>query len=64
MTNHPNRNWRAAMQRRCAEFLARLDWPANGIGMLTADQLRDLMAQAYRAGYTERHQRDQTRNKA
>lgn len=51
MTNHPNRGWRARMQAQCAGWLARWHWPADGAGLLTPDQLRDLMAQSFRAGY-------------
>lgn len=56
MTNHPNRAWRTKMRHACAEWLARWNWPADGVSMLTADQLRDLMSQAYQAGYTDGRQ--------
>ena len=52
MPNHPNRNWRRLMHEACAAWLARWQWP-DGAGVLTAEQLRDVMGQAYRAGYED-----------
>ena len=51
MTNHPNRNWRTRMHAECSGWLVRWDLPADGASLLTPDQLRDLMRQAYLAGY-------------
>ncbi len=50
--NHPNRNWRARMHAQCAERLARLDCLGR-LGTLSEDQLREVMAQCYRAGYED-----------
>ena len=53
MTNHPNRSWRSRMRHACAKWMARWRWPVDGAGVLTPDQLRDLMGQAYCAGYSD-----------
>lgn len=51
MPNHPNRAWRATMQRSCAAWLAAWRWPVGGIAMLDTDGLRSIMRQAYMSGY-------------
>jgi hypothetical protein len=52
MTNHPNRGWRTRMHAQCAGWLVRWNFQdAPGARMLTDPELRDLMAQGYRAGY-------------
>lgn len=55
--NHPNRNWRARMDAACEAFLDRWRWPAQtSVGVLSPDELRAVMAQAYEAGYTDGRQ--------
>ncbi len=51
--NHPNRNWRCTMRAASDAFLSRYRWPAGGVHMMTPEQLRGLIADAYQAGYTE-----------
>lgn len=54
MTNHPSRNWRTRMNAACAEWLARWNWQPGSdldVGLLTREQLRELMQRGYLAGY-------------
>lgn len=51
VANHPNRGWRTRMHAECSGWLSRWRWPADGAGLLTPDQLRDLMQQSSLAGY-------------
>ena len=42
------------MHAACAEWLARWNWQPGSdldVGLLTREQLRDLMSQSYRAGF-------------
>ena len=51
--NHPNRSWRAKMRAACSEWLHTWTWPqtTGGAWVYSPEQIRDLMAQSYRAGY-------------
>lgn len=51
--NHPNRNWRRTMRAASDAYLARYRWPDGGVHMMTPEQLRGLIDEAYQAGYTE-----------
>ena len=53
MANHPNRGWRSRMRAACGQWMLRLIWPTDGVGMLTPDQMRDLMREAYYGGYED-----------
>lgn len=64
MTNHPNRNWRRVMHDAALVFLDRYRWPDGGVQMMTADQLRDLMRDAYTAGYAAGRESCAPRGKA
>ena len=51
MTAHPNRNWRRVMHDAALAFLDRYRWPADGVQVMTPDQLRELLREAYTTGY-------------
>lgn len=56
--NHPNRNWRARMRAACDQWLSLWDWRGTmGARLLTDDELRELLRQAYAAGYTDGRKR-------
>lgn len=52
MPNHPNRNWRARMHEACAAWLVHRSPPPGAVaGLLTVEEVIDLQAEAFRAGY-------------
>lgn len=51
MSNHPNRNWRRVMHDAALVFLNRYRWPTDGAQMMTPEHLRELLREAYTAGY-------------
>ena len=62
MPNHPNRGWRGGASEQADAWLARWPWHAEpGARVLTEADLRDIMRQAYMAGYEDRHVRDRIR---
>ena len=53
MTNHPQRGWRTRMHAECAGWLGRYRLPEDGVGMLTPDQLRDVIRETYLRAYQD-----------
>ncbi len=51
MANHPNRAWRAKMQRACDAWLSKWKRPAGCAFLLSADDMADVMRNAYLSGY-------------
>lgn len=51
MSNHPNRNWRRVMHAAADAYVSRYQWPDGGMQAMPVEQLRELLAEAYRAGY-------------
>ncbi len=53
MVNHQNRNWRARMQASADQWMSTWALPAGPVGLVTVEQVRQLLRTAYLAGYTD-----------
>ena len=53
MTDHAKRNWQRLAHDRCDQWLLRWRWPEGGTQLLTIDQLRKIMREAYMLGYRD-----------
>lgn len=53
MTAHPSRNWRRVMHSAADAHLERYPWHDGGAYMMTPEQLREALKNAYVAGYTD-----------
>lgn len=53
MSNHPSRAWRRVMHDAADTYIAHNTMTDGGPKLVTPDQLRQLLIEAYTAGYTE-----------
>ena len=53
MADHAKRNWQRLAHDRCDQWLLRWRWLEGGAQLLTIEQLRKILSEAYIQGYRD-----------